>query len=777
MSVIRVLDNQTIDQIAAGEVVERPASIVKELVENAMDSGADAITVEIKGGGIDFIRVTDNGSGIAAEDIPTAFLRHATSKIRSITDLETLHSMGFRGEALASIASVSKVTMITKCPDELMGHKYCINGGVPEELEEIGAPNGTTLIAAHLFYNTPVRRKFLKSATGEGNVISELMEHLALSRPDISYKFIVNGTTRFMTTGSGDLKEVIYRIFGKETAREMVPVSYDVEGIRIDGYLGSPVLNRPNRNFENYFLNQRYIRSDVVARGIEEGYSGYTMQHKFPFCVLHITMDSSEVDVNVHPSKMDVRFHDRQGCFDHISQAVSDTLHGREMIPETVLEKQVEKKEKLLAPEPFEGKRRTELVEAETKKSISGMENSGSEKGTTVSSEEGVCRNLPEEKATNSSGVNAGKVDAFVNKKNEASANEKEIEKTLDRNAVTDAGILQNDDVTTAPEVLQGNAVTAYEKSLSDAAQKSAATDESDYEPVTKENRDIFDISFDDENDGAKVVDFRANTAASISKETDAVKDADVSEDAQEESTSASEIPSQKMQYIPKQQVLPNLIPEDPYQNAKQMELLPKERVISEKARKQYRLIGCIFNTYWMFSYQDKLYFVDQHAAHEKVNYEKLVRQYKAHQVYTQQLNPPIIVSLSPSETETLETYQQYFAELGFTIESFGGTEYAISTIPLDLYRKEPKTLFMEILNELSLKGVRQTPNIIDRVLATMACKASVKGGDVISMQEMDAVLDELLALENPYHCPHGRPTIFSMSRTELERKFKRIVN
>ena len=673
MSVIKVLDNQTIDQIAAEEVVERPASIVKELVENAMDSGADAITVEIKGGGIDFIRVTDNGSGIAAEDIPTAFLRHATSKIRSITDLESLHSMGFRGEALASIASVSKVTMITKCPDELMGHKYCINGGVPEELEEIGAPNGTTLISAHLFYNTPVRRKFLKSATGEANVISELMEHLALSRPDISYKYIVNGTTRFMTTGSGDLKEVIYRIFGKDTAKEMVPVSYDVEGIRIDGYLGSPVLNRPNRNFENYFLNQRYIRSDVVARGIEEGYSGYTMQHKFPFCVLNISMDSSEVDVNVHPSKMDVRFHDRQGCFDHISRAVSDTLHNREMIPETVLEKQAEKKEKVVAPEPFEDKRRTEIVQETSEISQLGKEEKDEE--TQNDTQDIVIKSEPEET------------------------------------------------------------------------------------PVTKDNRDIFDISFDDDSDDAKVVDFRANTTVSITKEAE------------------TPAPEKKMQYIPKQQVLPNLIPEDPYKNAQQMELLPKERVISEKARKQYRLIGSIFNTYWMFSYQEKLYFVDQHAAHEKVTYEKLVRQYKAHQVYTQQLNPPIIVSLSPSETETLEAYLEHFSELGFTIESFGGTEYAISTIPLDLYRKEPKTLFMEILNELSLKGVRSTPNIIDRVLATMACKASVKGGDVISMQEMDAVLDELLSLENPYHCPHGRPTIFSMSRTELERKFKRIVN
>ncbi|MCR5128519.1 MAG: hypothetical protein K6B69_10515, partial [Lachnospiraceae bacterium] len=391
------------------------------------------------------------------------------------------------------------------------------------------------------------------------------------------------------------------------------------------------------------------------------------------------------------------------------------------------------------APEPFEDKRRTEMVQTVNEPAQSLGENK--------------------------------KEDEVQSKEKTDLAENRELEKDI---VISENKEASNKDT---PEVKTESVIAAD------------ATAEPVEAPVTKENRDIFDISFDDDNDDAKVVDFRANKNVSITKEAKMEAVTGTPEDTKttgtdaapsaEDTGSDTERPGneKKMQYIPKQQVLPNLIPEDPYQNAQQMELLPKERVISEKARKQYRLIGSIFNTYWMFSYQDKLYFVDQHAAHEKVNYEKLVRQYKAHQVYTQQLNPPIIVSLSPSETETLEAYQEHLAELGFTIESFGGTEYAISTIPLDLYRKEPKTLFMEILNELSLKGVRQTPNIIDRVLATMACKASVKGGDVISMQEMDAVLDELLSLENPYHCPHGRPTIFSMSRTELERKFKRIVN
>ncbi len=637
MGKIQILDHTTIDQIAAGEVVERPASIVKELVENAMDSGADAITVEIKDGGIEFIRVTDNGCGIQKEDIPEAFLRHATSKIRDIRDLEHLSSMGFRGEALASIASVSKVTMITKPAEDLMGYKYTISGGVAESLEEIGAPDGTTVIAAHLFYNTPVRRKFLKSPTTEGNIISELMEHLAMSRPDISYKFVLNGKTRFMTPGTGDLKEVIYRIYGKDTAKEIVPVSYEQNGIHIDGYIGTPAINRPNRNFENYFINRRYIRSDIVAKSIEEGYRTYVMQHKFPFCVLHIGISSTEIDVNVHPSKMDVRFHDQQTFFDTLRDAVSTTLHSNEMIPDTVLESVKKKQEPVSAPEPFEKNRREPEISSPKETFFS----------ETISSE------------------------------------------TI---------------------------------------------------------RDIFEVDFS--SDETKVTDYKK---------------------PEEYKKTVTPDP-----YIP-----PVANKEDKEKKApSQIEMLPKERVISAAARKQYRLLGQIFDTYWLFSYQEKLYFVDQHAAHEKVNYERLIKRYREHEVYSQQCNPPLVVSLTAAEAETLTKYMPYFADLGFEIESFGGKEYAIYAIPYDLYRNSPKDLFLEILNELSVKGsLKNTPEVIDHVLATMACKAAVKGGDHISAQEMNAVLDELLTLENPYHCPHGRPTIFSMSRMELERKFKRIVN
>ena len=669
MGKIQVLDNNTIDQIAAGEVVERPASVVKELTENAIDAGADAITVEIKNGGIEFIRVTDNGCGIAKEDMETAFLRHATSKIRSIEDLRNVASMGFRGEALASIASVSKVTMITRQKDSLMGYRLEVDGGNAGQVTEVGAPGGTTIIAAHLFYNIPVRRKFLKSATTEGNVITELMEHLALSRPDISFKLVSNGRNVFYTSGSGDLQNVIYRIYGRDMAKETVAIDYECDGIVIDGYLGTPAVNRPNRNFENYFLNNRYIKNDIVARGLEDGYKGYTMQHKFPFCVLHIGMPAGDVDVNVHPGKMDVCFKDREGMYEHIAKAVADALHAHEMIPEA----EIDHDRKLYTPvvtevpEPYETSRRNEFKD----------------------------KNFSE--------------------------------------TATDIGTSQTESTSGITEYIEQN--------------------DNDSSPeLTKDNRDIFTVDFSDDED-VVLQDFSKERAA-VKNDKKTVADSDTDN-------------------INKTTEDKNPV----YNNAVQLEILPKERVISANARKRYELIGPAFNTYWMFTYDGKLYFADQHAAHEKVNYERLIKKYKEREIYKQQLNPPIIVNLSGEEREVLEKFKGYFDELGFEVDNFGGMDYSLNTVPLELYRKDAKTFFMEILNDLCLRGVRETPDIINKIMASVACKSAVKGGDMISREEMDKILDELLTLENPYHCPHGRPTMFSLSRTELEKKFKRIVS
>ena len=653
MGKIFVLDNITIDKIAAGEVVERPASVVKELVENAMDSGASAITVEIKNGGIEFIRVTDNGKGIEKEDIPKAFLRHATSKIRQIEDLDTVLSMGFRGEALASIASVAKVELITKCHDELMGNRYVIEGGAQKELEEIGAPSGTTIIVRNLFYNTPARRKFLKSESAEGGHIADILEHLALCRPDIAFSFIMNGKTKFSTAGNNDLKEVIYRIFGRETAKEMIPVSYEKDGIKMEGYLGTPVNNRPNRNYENYFINKRFVKSDIIAKGIEEGYKAYLMQHKFPFCVLNFEMDTRNLDVNVHPAKMEVRFHNKQDFYDFLSGAVRETLQAKEMISDCVVTEPVKEKFHFdSSPQPFETNRR-------------------------------ISEDLP---AQNFIAETSDKKDAIINAPKEEHA----------ENNIGDTDTSDNDFF-----------VAKVLDSLS-SGQENADI----HKNVIKEKEHIF---------------------------------------------------VEKDYVISQKPVQLSLFEEE-------------ERVLSEKARKNFTLIGQIFESYWLLTYGENLYFIDQHAAHEKVNYEKLMKRYRDNAVVSQQINPPIIVSLSPKEGIWLKDNLTYFLNLGFELEAFGGNEYALRAIPLELYQNDPKDMFLSALNELVEAVPDKAPDVITDRIATMACKASVKAGKTLSRAEMEELLDELLKLENPYHCPHGRPTLFSMSKYEIEKKFKRII-
>lgn len=662
MPVIELLDNTTIDKIAAGEVVERPGSVVKELVENSMDSGASSITVEIKNGGIEFIRVTDNGSGISNDDMQKAFLRHATSKIRNIDDLMLVKSMGFRGEALASISAVSKVEVISKTKDCLLGTRYAIEGGVEKSFDEVGAPDGTTVIVRNLFYNTPARRKFLKSESAEGNNIADILEHLALARPDISFSFINNNKTRFSTSGNSDLKEVIYRLYGRDTAKEIVPIEYEKDGIVIKGYLGTPVITRSNRNFETYFINSRFIQSDIISKGIEEGYREYLMQHKFPFCVLHFSMDSKDIDVNVHPAKREVRFGDTKKVFDFVSDSVNRTLHNREMIADCSLSDKENdaNSEKIItkAPEPFEVNR-------------------SSLKSSTIAP-------------------------SLVASKIEIS--QKYIEEDI------------GDDI----EALDNTTI------LDDTTSK-----------------DIFDVSFDDD-DNASINEFTKN------------------EDTIE---------------LTQAQIVKSIVPDIKIDDNTQLSFVNKEKVLSKESRKNYEIIGQIFKTYWIIALNDSIYFVDQHAAHEKVNYEKLMKQAINDDVVSQQLMPPIVVSLSQKEKTILEENISYFKKLGFDIEEFGGNEYSLRSIPYELYLNNPKEMFLEIMQEVSETGLNGEPKVIMDRIATMACKASIKGGMEVSRQEFETLLDELLTLDNPYHCPHGRPTIFSMSKYELEKKFKRIVD
>lgn len=688
---IHVLDSRTIDRIAAGEVVERPASVVKELVENAIDAGSTAITVEAKEGGIEFIRVTDNGCGIEREQLPTAFLRHATSKIEDADDLNHIASLGFRGEALSSIAAVSRVEIITKRKENLTGTRMVLEGAKEQSIDEIGAPDGTTFLMRNLFFNTPVRRKFLKQPATEGSYITDLMEHLALSRPDISFKFVLGNQTRFHTSGNGDLREVIYRIYGREIAAQLVPIQMEENGIKVEGYLGKPVLVRSNRNFEIYFINGRFIRSGVIAKAIEEGYKQYLMQHKFPLCVLHITMDTETVDVNVHPSKMDVRFSDGMAFARMLSENIATTLRNREMIPDASLEdeKSIQKKEqedrkaswKEHTPEVFEKKR---------EESYRVME--------------------------------AAKYEAVPKDRREF------IQKPIWQEA--HAGI---------------------QTSIRKPESISARTEEPN--PVTAATPETKGDDFFVE---AAPLEPRAETSSEpvICPET-----AEVIE--------------------PKEDSPVQTQPEDkePEVKAVQQMNLFEEKLLSVQNRSRYRIIGQVFDTYWLIQFEDKLFIIDQHAAHEKVKYERLMKQFHEKSVISQRLMPPIIVSLTGQEESILHTYEDAFAQLGFEIEAFGGNEYALRSVPVDLYGCSERELFLAVLDELSQEtGNRGSFQVIEEKIASMSCKAAVKGNNRLSLQEADQLIDELLTLDNPYNCPHGRPTIIAMTETDLEKKFKRIV-
>jgi len=679
---IHVLDSRTIDRIAAGEVVERPASVVKELVENAIDAGSTAITVEAKEGGIEFIRVTDNGCGIEREQLPTAFLRHATSKIEDADDLNHIASLGFRGEALSSIAAVSRVEIITKRKENLTGTRMVLEGAKEQSIDEIGAPDGTTFLMRNLFFNTPVRRKFLKQPATEGSYITDLMEHLALSRPDISVKFVLGNQTRFHTSGNGDLREVIYRIYGREIAAQLVPIQIEENGIKVEGYLGKPVLVRSNRNFEIYFINGRFIRSGVIAKAIEEGYKQYLMQHKFPLCVLHITMDTETVDVNVHPSKMDVRFSDGMAFARMLSEKIATTLRNREMIPDASLEddKAIQKKEqedrkaswKEHTPEVFEKKR---------EESYRVME--------------------------------AAKYEAAPKDRREF------IQKPIwqEKHAGVQTSIRKPE-----PETSKVSAAAAPEKD------------------------DFFVETLPPEEMKPPLQPQEQTVAATFSGQP--------VESSQEASAE----------------------PEPEVKNAQQLNLF-EEKLLSMQNRSRYRIIGQVFDTYWLVQFEDKLFIIDQHAAHEKVKYERLMKQFHEKSVVSQRLMPPIIVSLTGQEESILHTYEDAFARLGFEIEAFGGNEYALRSVPVDLYGCSERELFLAVLDELSQEtGNRGSFQVIEEKIASMSCKAAVKGNNRLSLQEAEELIDELLTLDNPYNCPHGRPTIITMTETDLEKKFKRIV-
>ena len=680
MPEIQLLDQATINQIAAGEVIDRPSSVVKELLENAIDAKATAITVEIKDGGISFIRITDNGCGIEKDQVRKAFLRHATSKLHTIDDLLDIGSLGFRGEALSSIAAIAQVELISKPPEAMLGISYQIEDGEEKSLTQIGAPDGTTILVRNLFYHVPARKKFLKTAATEGNYINQLMENMAMLRPDISMRFINGGQNKLYTSGNGRLKDLIYTIYGREISSNVLEINYECPLFAVTGYIGKPIISRGNRTFENYYINGRFVKSRLIAAAIEQAYKPFMMQHRYPFTVLHIKIKPELIDVNVHPAKMEVRFQQENEIYELLAGAIENTLRGKEFIPDVSddgkAEKKVQEKQKL--PEPFEQRRLQAMKEI-------------------------IPPPPAEHKIQNE-------------QKPSAEHKTQSEQKIFTENKIqSEQKLPKNEEQPKVPSKLSEPAC--------------------EYKAEKKQT--------------IKDSDSKWELASGIHKRI-----------GQDVSQTVNQMPPQPEQKLEK--------PEQ--------QTLFTEPLLSEKARIHHRLIGQLFDTYWLIHYGNQLYIMDQHAAHEKVNYERLMEAYRKKERITQFVSPPMVISLTRAEETILEEFKSEFERIGFTIEPYGGREYAISEIPANLYGINEKELFLEMLSDLEDRGSMQPSELIASKLASMSCKAAIKGGQKISFQEADALVSQLLTLENPYACPHGRPTIITMTKYELEKKFKRIV-
>ena len=649
---IQVLDQETINKIAAGEVIERPSSVVKELVENAIDAGATAVTIEIKDGGISFIRITDNGSGISKDDIPMAFLRHSTSKIKSIEDLMNVSSLGFRGEALSSIAAVSQVELITKTADDFTGSRYVIEGGNEISLEEVGAPDGTTFIVRNLFYNTPVRRKFLKTAATEAGYVNALIEHLSLSHPDISFRFINNNQNKLHTSGNMNLKDIIYGVYGRDITSNLMEISGKTQDVEITGFIGKPVICRGNRGYENYYINGRYIKSSIITKAIEEAYKGYIMPHNYPFTAIHFKINPSIMDVNVHPTKMELRFSKNEFVYRFVLETVKECLANRELAARVKL------------PDPVKQQQFTKSPE-----NIKQTEKSYVQENTDSKPYQAPRIEPPRESFYNST---------------ESSVKQK----TVNENQTT--GFIKN--------------ITDYTKM-----------------PPTR-LPEPFEIKRSDE----------------MIKEDKKIYEAEKKQEA--EQLSMFDTP-----------------------------------LMSEKAKADYRIIGQLFETYWLIEYEDKFYMMDQHAAHEKILYERFMNHLKVKDMDTQMIMPPVIIELNMQQEDAYKRNKQAFSRLGFEIEEFGGNAYKVNGLPAGLPNINLKQMLIDMIDGLTDDNSTDFDIITERV-ATMSCKAAVKGNNKLSFEEAKELIEELMQAENPYNCPHGRPTLIVMSKYEVERKFKRIL-
>lgn len=763
MPQIEVLDEQTIDKIAAGEVVERPSSVVKELVENAIDAKASAVTVEIKDGGTSLIRITDNGCGIDAAQIPIAFYRHSTSKIRKVEDLVTISSLGFRGEALSSIAAVAQVELITKTPEQFTGSRYLIEGGKEISLEEIGAPNGTTFLVKNLFYNTPVRRKFLKSNQTEAGYVNDLMERMALSHPDVSFKFINNGQIRLHTSGNGQLKDIIYHIYGRDIAANLLEVQADYPGFSVEGYIGKPIIARGNRNFESYFINGRYIKSSLIAKSLEDGYRGFMMHHKYPFTVLTISLDGTLVDVNVHPNKMEMRFSNGEEMYHQLVALISERLRESELIPKVAV-KEERKEEKRpgqaagAVPEPFETKRLEKLRAAIAKDSPYERKYPERERKIPVSVNTQNNQN-PAEGLKEANGVKTAEMVGAETISNVNLSETVGAERTADVNQPETVGAetISNMNLPETEKNIDANITGKEDTVAMNQKRPSTGMDEMQQVAVVTENLQQKDVST------IKNGSMESGNESAYTKKTDsAVHETKTQEPVIEQAV---------------QQTLYDLAEQREHSDSVREDSVREElKLLSKEARPQHRIIGQLFDTYWLVEFQNQFYMIDQHAAHEKVLFEQTMKAYHSKEFTSQMVSPPIILSLTMQEELLLKKFLPEFTKLGYEISPFGGKEYAVTAVPGNLYGLNGQSLLLELMDSLSSMSVKDTPELVVEKIASMSCKAAVKGNQKLSRPEIEHLIDELLTLDNPYFCPHGRPVIVAMSKYEIEKKFKRIV-
>ena len=696
---IHVLGIDTVNQIAAGEVIERPSSMVKELVENAIDAHATQVTVEIRGGGIEYLRVSDNGDGIGEDDIVNAFLPHATSKIRGISDLNSILSFGFRGEALSSIAAVSDVELITKTKEDFFAHRIQIHGGERGEVEEVAGVDGSSFIIRDLFFNVPARKKFLYSESTESNRVEDMVEKLALANHRVSFHFIRDGKTRFQSIGSSRIEDVVYSIYGKEQSKESLPLEgayypskiTGMPTVHIRGILGRPSITRANRQYELFFVNGRFVHDGLLSRALEDAYKPFLMQHKFPFAILFLDLTPSLVDVNVHPQKLEVRFQNRDSIYQAVFNSVNKTLSEANLIDENPLSVflKEEKKKAEFQPEL--------LLRKESEERAQGL--------------------------------------------------------TMDR-----VQVLAKDRVSEVPKDIRPGTpeVTAQKETIVEFERNAFAPPETDFRLTERKQ--------EDEGTGKPVQSIRYEEF-DLTKSLNSIKEERQNTENSsfvEENTIFSSVTSASIQT------------KEAKKEKEGQESLFTAPFLSEEARLSHRIIGEVFQTYWLIEYGNSLYIMDQHAAHEKINFERMMRRKKEKEVFSQNIIP-LSIHLSTGEREVLEGYKKEFLEMGYLWEE-EPNGISLTAIPVDFPTVRQEEVLLEILDGLTEDSMILEGESLYNKIASMSCKAAVKGKQKISVMECDAILKELLQLENPFACPHGRPTIVAFKKQDLEKMFKRIV-